>query len=456
MKVLVLGMAKSGTTAVYTAIRNALGEDTDYLYEPSRLEEFDLVRNSTRPNVLVKAFFSVVRRTSLDLSIFDKVVLLCRDPRDVAISFVLFNFLMNCRSAECVPEIRDLLRAKEDDPRAVSMRQITERAGALCTRKPEWQRFSGLLAYSVELTRSHPKYHVARYEDFVDGRIEGLSAYLGLPISPQVQVADWVKQVERSKGYGDWKNWFTEEDIPYFQPLFQPYLEYFSYETEWTLAAQPVVRRELASGYIEKNLKEVAANPLVRGHHAAEGGGWLGRVLHKLRGGEATARSAPGGAAAVYSEAEIAKLRTAAADGKPVALRRLAMAYKSGNGVPQDRGEAIALLRRASEHKDLPAMVELASLRLQDGGEEAAREALPLLEAAAAKQHPRACQLLAAYLREHGQGEGDAAKASEYAARAATLKASPTRKHTLVWHARRFVQKWKAWARPFLGGRAAG
>lgn len=451
MKVLVLGTAKSGTTAVYTAIRNALGDETDYLYEPSQREEFEVVTRSVNRNVLAKVFFTIASKVALDFSMFDKVVLLTRDPRDVTISFLLFNFLMNYRSREAMPSIIALLRRKEADPRSLSLQQLSDQSADLCTRVPRWDSLAAQLDYSMELTKSHPEFFTARYEDFIDRNVEGLSHFLGLPISAEVEVGEWVKHVARSKGYGDWKHWFTAEDVDTFRPLFEPYLEFYRYDPQWSLAPDPVVRREFASGYIEKNLKEIEANPLLKARPPEGVLRQFRRALARFLRGIAepgaqwfTEPRGPG-----YTKQEIAKLRAAAADGKPVALRKLAMAYKSGNGVEKDLGQAIALLRQAAHHKDLPSMVELASLRLREESEEGRREALPLLEVAAAKENRRALRLLAAHYREQGQGEADAAKAAEYSARAIALQAAPKRRSgSLARRARDLIRRWMAKARP--------
>jgi len=57
----------------------------------------------------------------------------------------------------------------------------------------------------------------------------------------------------RTKSYGDWRNWFTEEDVRIFEPLFAPYMELVGYEaTDWALAPEPVVDPATASRYMRR------------------------------------------------------------------------------------------------------------------------------------------------------------------------------------------------------------
>ncbi len=56
----------------------------------------------------------------------------------------------------------------------------------------------------------------------------------------------------RSKGAGEWKNWFTEEDVELFRPIYQPYLDVFPHYDQWTLNPEPVIHPETSLEYIER------------------------------------------------------------------------------------------------------------------------------------------------------------------------------------------------------------
>jgi hypothetical protein len=63
----------------------------------------------------------------------------------------------------------------------------------------------------------------------------------------------------RSATYGEWRHWFVASDIDFFRPMFKTYMDTFGYDDDWTLAADPVIPRETASGYVEDRRPVVAA-----------------------------------------------------------------------------------------------------------------------------------------------------------------------------------------------------
>jgi hypothetical protein len=57
----------------------------------------------------------------------------------------------------------------------------------------------------------------------------------------------------RTKSYGDWRNWFLEEDIRIFQPIYEPYMALMGYDsTDWALNPKPVIDPALASEYMQR------------------------------------------------------------------------------------------------------------------------------------------------------------------------------------------------------------
>ncbi len=60
----------------------------------------------------------------------------------------------------------------------------------------------------------------------------------------------------RSKGHGDWRNWFLAEDVAYFKPLFSDFMQALGYEDCWDLPERPVVSAEKASGYLMRLAEE--------------------------------------------------------------------------------------------------------------------------------------------------------------------------------------------------------
>ncbi len=85
MKILIYGTYKSGSTAVYEAIRQS-GVQYGTYYEPEDLSEI----NFTRKHILCK--YLNIQNFESDASIiesFDKVILLVRNPIDRLISWCI-------------------------------------------------------------------------------------------------------------------------------------------------------------------------------------------------------------------------------------------------------------------------------------------------------------------------------------------------------------------------------
>jgi hypothetical protein len=58
--------------------------------------------------------------------------------------------------------------------------------------------------------------------------------------------------VSRRKAYGDWRHWYTEEDVAFYKPVYLPYMELIGYDRDdWTLSSEPVIESEYASMYIK-------------------------------------------------------------------------------------------------------------------------------------------------------------------------------------------------------------
>ena len=102
----------------------------------------------------------------------------------------------------------------------------------------------------------HPDVFILRYEDYVDGKLEAVNKYLKLNLT----IADKVpeKRVVRSRAYGNWKNWFTPEDIDYFRSSYLTYMNQFGYPDTWDLNDVPVIDPETSSRYVRRLINEAS------------------------------------------------------------------------------------------------------------------------------------------------------------------------------------------------------
>ncbi len=63
-------------------------------------------------------------------------------------------------------------------------------------------------------------------------------------------------KVVRKKASGDWRLWFTEEDVELFKPAYLPYMETIGYDCDdWALSPNPVIEPQYSSMYMQGLLK---------------------------------------------------------------------------------------------------------------------------------------------------------------------------------------------------------
>jgi hypothetical protein len=107
-------------------------------------------------------------------------------------------------------------------------------------------------------------FHVLRYEDFVDGNLQNIIQYLGgLNLNHQVKVSTEVSRVERRKRHGDWRHWFTPEDVAFFRPLLANAMNALGYSGDWELSGDPVIDSRYCSEYAARLSAERDAMTMV-------------------------------------------------------------------------------------------------------------------------------------------------------------------------------------------------
>lgn len=222
--ILVLGAAKSGTTALFYAVRNALrarGETVMGLLEPHQPEKVAAYLTGSGDTVrLVKALLSRTAEWIFDFAdAFDRIVLIVRDPRDNVVSHAAFKPKDMIRGDEFDKraDIIRLFERKEQDPSALSVADLIRRMAELDGRPRLLETIRRNSIMSAPLVRERQGVcQVLRYEEMIAGRIEGLRDYLGLPVESNPKVDERHSFVARSKTAGEWRNWFLDEDVEFF------------------------------------------------------------------------------------------------------------------------------------------------------------------------------------------------------------------------------------------------
>jgi hypothetical protein len=252
MKTLIVGLARSGTSALLFKLKDALPPTTLSLFEPSA---FDPSHPTTSENVLVKILIgSQIFGSFRD---FDKKILLVRDPRDNLVSRLLYHptgmaALRNDQTK--MDTFVEALRDKEADPGSISFRGLFDLAFRLSGRyRPD--RAVELYTTALDFHCEHQDLFVYKYEDFIIGRYAAIESYLGTALTAgEATVAAPYQHVERAKAANDWKHWFTADDVSYFRPRLSAYMDAYGYVDDWTLVDEPHIHPQHGSEFVRRSV----------------------------------------------------------------------------------------------------------------------------------------------------------------------------------------------------------
>jgi len=152
----------------------------------------------------------------------------------------------------------DLLRAKEADPRSVSILEINdvfETMGGASAHTDGGR--ARMLADAIAFHAAFPEAYVYKYETMVAGDFAPIAAYLSLHAKAMnPAVPETLRRVERTRRAGNWRDWFCPEDVAHYRPLLSAYMERYGYDDNWTLADAPVIRPEECSEYVLRLVRE--------------------------------------------------------------------------------------------------------------------------------------------------------------------------------------------------------
>lgn len=254
MKVLIIGLAKSGTSILMYRIAAGLRPCRKY-FEPLGHEgqmDVDFHRKVvTRPkNAVVKIVYHAGLPERFDeiIPLYDRVVWIIRDPRDQMISsfFYVWYFRHRPDSVQFEKSLALTLK-KEAAPDSVPFHTLHPSLSNA-------QRFLSLyrpVIRFVEIFRE--QLHVVRYEQFIRGDTIDLDAYLGFSSDAGVGVNPVVSRVSRTQSAGNWRRWFCPEDVTFYMPLLGPLLKELGYDAaDWLLSPQSSLPSAQGSAYMRK------------------------------------------------------------------------------------------------------------------------------------------------------------------------------------------------------------
>lgn len=287
MKIFILGTGKSGTTALVYKVAAGLPNCQAFSggHPGKYVSDYDnAVYKHTYEERKGKSFD--LYRKHLDQERYDRKIWMTRDPRDVAVSRMLYRWHRGYRGRK--GQFRKhlaLVLRKEQNPSGTPFHEICRYAGhgswPISTAQvveEERLRYEQMYDFVKSLG---PEWFLFKYEDMVHGHLEALNAYLGFKIEAYAEVpkSTGKAKVVRKKASGDWRHWFTEEDVALFKPAYLPYMELMGYDCEdWTPASSPCIEPAYSSTYMRnlprrktldtvRHLKDLVVRRLSKRHH---------------------------------------------------------------------------------------------------------------------------------------------------------------------------------------------
>jgi len=273
MKIMILGTGKSGTTALVYKIAGGLpncrafsgGKPGKYLgdfenavykhtYNESKGKTFDLFKEH------------------LEKEQYDRKIWMARDPRDTSVSRMLYRWQKGTQGQKHqYRKHLDLILQKEKDPKSVPFHEICRYIGfdgyPMTSKEvveAERIRYQRMRDFIKQLSGD---WFLFKYEDMVAKNFAALNRYLGFEVDAdgEVPASTGKTKVVRKKATGDWRHWFTEEDVELFRPAFLPYMEVIGYDCEdWAICPQPVIEPEYSSEYMQKLAHKASKSVVIK------------------------------------------------------------------------------------------------------------------------------------------------------------------------------------------------
>ncbi|GAB2502988.1 sulfotransferase family 2 domain-containing protein [Microbulbifer agarilyticus] len=268
MKILIYGLAKSGTTILAEKVRvslsDFLGVEVKTAFEPKgfSLEDGKLVYlkkngiQSSEENEVVKTLFdSGVPSEQLAHyeDSFDKKIFIIRDPRDRYISQVFYRWYAGHNPNETqFQHTLALCKLKQLNPDSVPFVFLANRSpGQFQVLRNKLINSYGPVSEFINSRNND--WHILRYEDLIDENLGNLEDYLGFKIKADVSVTRAHRRVARSKAYGNWRRWYTKEDVGFLKPAFTPFMNSVGYDVhDWELERVTSLPSAEGSAYMER------------------------------------------------------------------------------------------------------------------------------------------------------------------------------------------------------------
>ncbi|WP_417525632.1 sulfotransferase domain-containing protein [Marinovum sp.] len=269
--IVMIGLAKTGTTGQYNLVKNELKREASNVlsvFEPTRRTTMRSLGQAAHSGETVVTKVMMAREEELltPYKLFSKRVMIVRDPRDMVISFLMFRPMLLKRTlpedelkqrfSVFVDSIRE--RVEGGKKSVYELHRLSDSLGAGVVN---WHRISDLMERQVLLLKEH-KFFVSKYEEFVEKRYSNLWDYLDFAEysdanEKSVSSSEWLSHITRSKKSGEWRSWFTDEDLNFFRPIFSRYMDRMGYDDDWERGDASKIDTSTTIDYLEKKFTKL-------------------------------------------------------------------------------------------------------------------------------------------------------------------------------------------------------
>ena len=252
-RVLIVGLAKSGTSILTYRIAEAI-EGSKVFFEPNGAKGLNDVRLHlsicNHEKAVTKCLFpwhDELENFERISRLYEKKIWIIRDPRDNIISNYLYMWNPSYNAPrEKFDAALKMTQEKENNPASIPFHKLFETLGD--PYKFVTRQYDAILR---QVGKIKDEWHILKYEDLVSENLAELNGYLGVEVSTNAKVPEKLNRVVRSKKSGNWRDWFTEEDIAFYKPIIDKYLEFFNYDiNDWELNNLSQLPSEKGSEYM--------------------------------------------------------------------------------------------------------------------------------------------------------------------------------------------------------------
>jgi len=259
-RILIIGLHKSGTTALIFKIAKSLN-DPEIKFEPKKQNGLIDVKMhqdwlNINNNLVCKCLFFPPYKNYIEhiIDLYKNAIWIFRDPRDQIISAILYRWFWKHKNVDRskLKTTLNLLTRKENNPKSVNFIDIIDAGINITAFKNAQQNTYTKLLNIYTKFNTDKRIFFFPYKDLVTKNFSGLEKYLELELKNEPEENATLNRVKRTASYDNWKNWFTEEDVEFFKPIYTEFLKTMGFDEDWTLNANPSIDKKVGSEYVKK------------------------------------------------------------------------------------------------------------------------------------------------------------------------------------------------------------